>query len=76
MKIQERIIRRKIGAFELLIGALPIEAVFGTWARFVLLGVLAALFYAAKKEFQGEFSLQQVFALFSEGNQPKKDSKQ
>lgn len=74
MTIQERIIRRKIGAFELLIGALPLEAVFGTWARFVLCGVLAALFYAAKKEFSGEFSLAEVFALFDD-NQPKKANK-
>ncbi len=76
MTIQERIIRRKIGVFELLVGAFPLELIFGSTARALLLATLAAAFYFAKKEFQGEFSLQQVFALFSEGNQPKKDSKQ
>lgn len=75
MTIQERIIRRKIGAFELLLGALPLEAVFGTGSRALLLGILAALFYFAKREFSGEFSLLNLFALFTSDSKPKDTSK-
>lgn len=70
--IQQRIIRRKIGAFELLIGALPLELIFGNGGRAMLLAALAAGFYFAKKEFKGEFSLLEVFALFT-SNETKKD---
>lgn len=74
MTIQQRIIRRKIGVFELLIGALPLELTFGTGGRALLLAALAAGFYFAKKEFKGEFSLLEVFALFTEPT--KKDQNQ
>jgi hypothetical protein len=68
--IQERIVRRKIGVFELLIGAFPIELLLGSSARAIVLGMLAAGFYFAKKEFGGEFSLLNVFELFTT---PKKE---
>lgn len=73
MTLQQRIIRRKIGAFELLLGALPFELIFGSSARTVLLGILAAAFYFAKREFKGEFSLLEAFELCTK--QPKDTSK-
>lgn len=76
MTLQERIVRRKIGALELLVGALPFELFFGSWGRFVLVLVLAVLFYAAKREFQGEFSLLEVFGLFTDNQPNKKAEKQ
>ena len=66
MTIPHRIITRKIGAFELLVGAFPLEFVFGTTSRAVLLLTLSVGFYFAKKEFRGEFSLRDGFALFSD----------
>lgn len=65
MTIQQRIIRRKLGAFELLVGGMPLEFIFGTTSRALLLGVLAALFFFAKREFKGEFSLLEAFELFT-----------
>ena len=65
MTIQQRIIARKIGALELLVGALPFELLFSSTGRFLATLVLAIGFYFAKKEFQGEFSLSDVFGLFT-----------
>lgn len=64
--LQERIARRKIGAFELLVGALPLEFVFGSASRALLLAALGVGFYFAKREFKGEFSLLDLVGLFSE----------
>ena len=66
--ITDRIIRRKLGVLELLVGAFPVEFVFGSSARAALLLAMAILFYLAKKEFGGEFSLLDVSNLF---NKPK-----
>ena len=66
MTIQERIVRRKIGAFELLVGALPLEFVFGSLSRALLLAALAVGAYFAKREFAGEFSLLDILGLFTE----------
>ena len=76
MTLQARIVRRKIGAFELLVGALPFELVFGSWSRFVVVLLLAIGFYAAKREFGGEFSLLEVFGLFTDNPTHKKADKQ
>lgn len=70
MTLQERIVRRKIGAFELLVGAVPVEIVFGSWTRLFVTLLLAVAFYAAKREFKGEFSLLEVFGLFTDTKQP------
>lgn len=68
MTLQQRVIRRKIGVFELLVGALPVEFIFGTTSRALLLGILAALFFFAKREFKGEFSLLEAFELFTKAS--------
>lgn len=65
MKIQDRIIRRKIGVFELLLAAFPAELLFGSTSRALLAMTLAVAFYFAKQEFKGEFSLLDVFELFT-----------
>jgi hypothetical protein len=65
MKIQDRILRRKIGVFELLIGAFPFELLFGSSSRAWLLLLLSIGFYFAKKEFKGEFSLLDLFERFT-----------
>lgn len=63
---QQRIIERKIGAFELLVGALPVELVFGSTSRALLLLALSVGFYFAKQEFKGEFSLLDLVGLFND----------
>jgi hypothetical protein len=65
MTIQSRIATRKIGAFELLVGAFPLELVFGSTSRALLLASLAVGFYFAKREFGGEFSLLDIVGLFT-----------
>lgn len=74
MKIQDRILRRNIGALELLAGAFPLELVFGATSRAMLLLTLAVGFYFARKELKREFSLHDVFALFTD-SKPKEPSK-
>lgn len=76
MTIQQRILRRKIGVFELLTGAIPFELVFGSTARTLLLAALAAGFYFAKKEFGGEFSLLDAMGLFTKQTEAKGDQRQ
>lgn len=71
MTITDRIIRRKLGVLELLVGAFPAEFVFGSSARAALLLALAILFYLAKKEFGGEFSLLDVANLFDKPKESK-----
>jgi hypothetical protein len=66
MTIQDRIARRKIGAFELLVGAFPVEFVFGSTSRAILLLTLSVGFYFAKKQFKGEFALLDLVGLFQE----------
>lgn len=66
MTIQQRILRRKIGVFELLVAAFPLELVLGSTGRALVLGGLAAGFYFAKREFGGEFSLLDLAGLFTE----------
>ncbi|HEY6056187.1 MAG TPA: hypothetical protein VIU86_19815 [Gaiellaceae bacterium] len=65
MKIQDRILRRKIGVFELLLGVFPFELLFGSSSRAWLLLLLSIGFYFAKKEFKGEFSLLDLFERFT-----------
>jgi hypothetical protein len=55
---------RKLGAFELLIFFLLLEAVFGSGPRALLLALLAIGFYYAKKHFGGEFSIRELQDLF------------
>lgn len=66
MTLQQRILRRKIGVFELLVAALPVELLLGSTGRALTLGALAAGFYFAKREFGGEFSLLDLAGLFTE----------
>ncbi len=73
MTIQDRILRRKIGAFEVLLALVAFHALTFSFGRALLCSVLAGLFYFAKREFQGEFSLLELFALFSDS---KKDETQ
>jgi hypothetical protein len=65
MTILDRILRRKIGVFELLLGAFPFELLFGSNSRAMLLLALSVGFYFAKKEFKGEFSLLDLFERFT-----------
>lgn len=71
MTIKDRILRRKIGAFEVLLAFMAWHT--GTFSFFsaLLCAVLAGLFYFAKREFQGEFSLEQLFALFKQETETK-----
>ena len=71
MTIQSRIARRNIGAFELLVGAFPLEFIFGTASRAILLMVLSGGFYFAKRQFAGEVSLRDVVGLFTETTNTK-----
>lgn len=66
MSIQRRIVTRKIGAFEVLIGLVALHAFTFSFGRALICAVLAGLFYFAKREFEGEFSLEQLFALFTD----------
>jgi hypothetical protein len=65
MNITERILRRKIGAFELLVAAIVFELLFGSRSRLVIAIALCAGFYFAKRKFGGEFSLSEVGELLS-----------
>lgn len=71
MNIKERILRRKIGAFEVLVAFMAYHT--GTFSFFsaLLCAVLAMLFYFAKRAFGGEFSLQELIALFTEETETK-----
>lgn len=68
MKIQDRILQRKIGAFEVLLAGAVLELLFGSRPRAILLSLLAVGFYVAKREFKGEFSLLDVVGHFNKQN--------
>lgn len=70
MKLSDRILTRKIGAFEVLVALVAFHAFTLSFGRALLCAVAAGLFLFAKREFGGEFSLSELFALFSD-NQPK-----
>lgn len=70
MTIQDRILERKIGAFELLVAFVAFHAFTFSFGRALLCAVLAGLFYFAKREFKGEFSLLDLIGLFTE--EPRK----
>lgn len=79
MKIQDRILQRKIGAFEVLLASTLLELLVGSRPRVILLSLLTVGFYIAKREFKGEFSLLDVVGLFNKPNPnpetPKEPSK-
>ncbi len=62
----EFLMKRKIGALELIGFAFPVELVFGSSARAIVLMALGVGFYFAKTKFGGEFSLAQIKELFKE----------
>lgn len=62
--ISERIVRRKLGAFEVLIGLFVLELIIGSAWHSGLYLLLALVFYLTKDEFGGEFSLLDVSNLF------------
>ena len=72
----DRLLNRKLGAFEILVGALAFELFFGSAWRFWLCAVLAVLFFFAKREFEGEFSLLDLLALFSDDNDNDSETKE
>ena len=65
---------RKIGAFELVTGALPLELILGSSMRAIILMVLAGIFYLAKMRFGGEFSLQQLRELLGNSDENKPEA--
>jgi len=60
-----RILTRKIGAFELLLAAIPLELLLNSTGRALFVALLCAAFYFAKREFKGEFSLRDLSGLFN-----------
>jgi hypothetical protein len=72
-RFEDRLLNRKLGAFEVLLAALVFELFFGAAWRFWLLLVLCTVFFFAKREFDGEFSLLDVLGLFTDDTEtPKK----
>ena len=55
---------RKLGAFELLLIVVGVEFFFGDKAHSLIFGGMAVGFYFAKRRFEGEFSLAQLYGLF------------
>lgn len=70
MKVQDRILQRKIGAFEILLALSALEVLIGTRPRAIILIALTVGFYFAKREFKGEFSLLDIFGLFNKPTKP------
>lgn len=71
MTIKERILHRKIGAFEVLALAVILETLTGRFLHALMYAALAAAFAFAKSEFRGEFSLEELLALFEDDPQHK-----
>ncbi|HEY3495629.1 MAG TPA: hypothetical protein VGK73_13120 [Polyangiaceae bacterium] len=67
----QSVYQRKVGAFELAVGCMLAEGLFGTAARVALFAVLAAGLYYAKRHFKGEFSLADLRGLFREEEKQK-----
>lgn len=59
------ILNRKIGAFELLAAAVPLELLLSSGGRALFMALLCTAFYFAKREFKGEFSLRDLSGLFN-----------
>lgn len=70
MKVQDRILRRKIGVFEILLVFSALEVLFGTRGRAILYLSLTVGFYFAKREFKGEFSVLDIVGLFNKSPKP------
>jgi hypothetical protein len=69
--IKQRILHRKIGAFEVLTLAVLLETLTGRFLHALAYAALAAAFAFAKNEFKGEFSLEELIALLSDNEETK-----
>lgn len=54
---------RKLGVFELLVGMVAVELVFGSKLRALCAAICAVVAWYTKKKFEGEFSLQQAWGV-------------
>lgn len=60
--VGEMIWTRKLGVFELLVGMVAVELVFGSKLRALCAAVFAVVAWYCKAKFGGEFSLAQAWA--------------
>jgi hypothetical protein len=72
MSVKDFVMKRKIGAFELLTGLIFFELFLGSRLMLLVTFILAVVFFFLKMHFGGEFSLAQLSELF-DGKTEKKD---
>lgn len=63
---------RKLGVFELLVGAMLFELFLGDRVRAIVAGVLAIVAWYTKRKFSGEFSLADAWSVVSSASEQAK----
>ncbi len=63
---------RKLGVFELLLGAMLFELFLGDRLRAITVGVLALVAWYTKRKFSGEFSLADAWSVVSSASDQAK----